>query len=85
MKVFFAAFLLYLQFVLAKFWRKVALNVLMNLTTGVNFTNILRAAFLRADHKSAKDTYDLTVFLRFWDLRQNVLVKYFIDRNSFKN
>jgi len=35
-------------------------------TPGVHFTNILQAAFTP---KAQKDTYDLPVFLRFWDLR----------------
>ena len=34
----------------------------------VDFPNIIRAAFALPDPKSAKDTDDLTVFLRFWDL-----------------
>jgi len=37
---------------------------------GVNFNNVLRAAFEHADPKSTKKIYDLTVFLRFWDLRE---------------
>jgi len=37
-------------------------------TLGVNFINILRAAFTWKDPKSAKkDIDDLTVFLHFWD------------------
>ena len=35
---------------------------------GVNFTNILRAAFMRPDPKSAKKTVNLSSFLRFQDL-----------------
>ncbi len=35
--------------------------MLMKLTTGVDFTNILLAAFIRADTKAQK-TDDLTVF-----------------------
>ena len=38
-------------------------------TPGVNFTNILREAFMRADPKSIKKLLNLTIFLRFWDLR----------------
>jgi len=33
--------------------------------TGINFTNILRAAFVCAEPKSAKDTDDLIVFCAF--------------------
>ncbi len=36
---------------------------------GVDFTNILCAAFTRADLESTKDTDDLTVFLYFCDLQ----------------
>jgi len=35
----------------------------MKLTPGVNLTNILEAAFTRADPKSAKKMVNLTVFL----------------------
>ena len=38
------------------------------LFSGVNFTNILRAAFTHADPKSAKKTVKLSSFLCFWDL-----------------
>jgi len=34
----------------------------------VDFTNVLHAAFTCSDSKSTKDSDDLTVFLRFWDL-----------------
>ena len=37
--------------------------MLMKLTTGVNFINILQAAFAHADPKSVKNTDNLTVFL----------------------
>ncbi len=37
-------------------------------TAGVNFINILCTAFAQADPTSVKDTDDLIVFLRFWDL-----------------
>jgi len=33
---------------------------------GVNFTNILQAAFSHADPKRKKDTFDLTLFLHFF-------------------
>ena len=40
------------------------------LTQGVNFIKVLRAAFAPVDPKSVKDTYDLTVFFsRFQELR----------------
>jgi hypothetical protein len=42
----------------------------MKLTTGVNFTNVLRAAFDHEDPKIAKNTGGLTVFLQFWDLHK---------------
>jgi len=34
----------------------------MKLIPGLNFINVLRTAFTRADPKSVKDTDDLTVF-----------------------
>jgi hypothetical protein len=37
-------------------------RTLMKLSPGVNFTNILRAAFTQEDSKSAKDIDVLTVF-----------------------
>jgi len=43
---------------------------------GVNFIDILQAAFMRADHKSAKICQVISVFLRFWDLHvQKLLLK----------
>ena len=39
------------------------------LIPGVNFINILRAAFMGADPKSAKKTVKSSSFLHFWDLR----------------
>ena len=36
---------------------------------GVDFTNVLQAAFTRTDPKSAIKLLNLTVFLHFWDLR----------------
>jgi len=36
---------------------------------GVNFTNILLAAFLLKNTQSAKYANELSVFWRFWDLR----------------
>ncbi len=49
-------------------------------TAGVNFINILRAAFAHAEPKSVKETVKLLVFLGYWDLRVqklciNMLVK----------
>jgi len=46
----------------------------------VNFTNILREAFILTDHKIAKGKVKSSVILRFWDqqawkLRVNMLVK----------
>ena len=40
----------------------------MKETLGVNFTNVLWAAFKRADPKSTKKTVNLISFLCFWDL-----------------
>jgi hypothetical protein len=37
--------------------------------SGVNFTNILGAVFRLVESKSVKKIDNLTVFLRFWDLR----------------
>ena len=36
---------------------------------GVNFTNVLRAAFICTDPNSAKKTVKSSSFLHFWDLR----------------
>ncbi len=56
--------------------KKAAGKMLVKSTPGVDFTNILRAAFPRVDPKSAKKTYNLTVFLCFWDLcAQKLLVE----------
>jgi hypothetical protein len=41
---------------------KAAHKMLVKLTTGVNFTNILHKAFTRSDPKSAKETDSLTLF-----------------------
>ncbi len=39
-------------------------------TAGVNYINILRAAFARVDPKSVKKySYIISIFLVFWDLR----------------
>jgi len=40
-----------------------------SLTPGVNFINILLAAFTCADPKRAKKTVKLSIFLCFWDLQ----------------
>ena len=48
---------------------KAARKTLMKSTPGVNFINVLQAAFVLADPKSVKKTDNLTVFLCFWDLR----------------
>ncbi len=44
---------------------KVVLRMLMKLTPGVDFTNILRVAFMSTDPKSANKTDSLTAFLCF--------------------
>jgi len=44
--------------------------MLAKLSPGVNFTNVLRAAFMRSDPKSAKKTDNWTVFLRLWDMQE---------------
>jgi len=36
--------------------------------TGVDFTNVLRIAFMRADLRGAKMTVKSSVILSFWDL-----------------
>jgi hypothetical protein len=40
---------------------------------GVNFTNVLRTAFMLVDPESVKIIDNLTVFSRFWDLRAKKL------------
>jgi len=56
------------------FWRQnIGKNITHKMLTkstpyGVDFPNVVRAAFALPDPKSAKDTDDLTVFLCFWDL-----------------
>jgi len=51
---------------------KIIFNTLLGkdiLQSGVLCTNVLQAAFANKDPiKAQKDTNDLTVFLRFWDL-----------------
>ncbi len=42
--------------------------MLMKLTPGVNFINVLRTAFTCADPESAKKTVKFLVFLHSWDL-----------------
>ncbi len=39
------------------------------MATGLNFINILPAAFMRPDPKQRKNTDNVTEFLRFPDLR----------------
>jgi len=51
-------------------YEKFVLLMLMKLTVGVNFANVLRAAFTLADPESAKKTDNLIVFLRNWDLHE---------------
>ncbi len=46
-----------------KFWRHKP-----HYRVGVNFINILRAAFVSPDPESTQKTDNLTVFLCFWDL-----------------
>jgi len=48
--------------------KKTAWKMLVKMTPGVNFINFLHKAFTRADPKSAKKTYSLTVPLCFGDL-----------------
>jgi hypothetical protein len=43
-------------------YKKCVCKTLMKLTPGINFINVLRAAFLCQDSKSTKDTDYLTVF-----------------------
>jgi len=64
MKVFYTAFICS-QFGFVIFWwnnicKKAARKMLVKLTTGVNFSNILCATFVHTDHKSKK-TNSLTV------------------------
>jgi len=60
---------------------KVVHRTLMKSTPGVNFINVLRAAFTSAEPKSLKKTASShQSFLRFWDLHMqklfvNMLVK----------
>ncbi len=62
-------------------WKKVDFksvnhHIRVGVRSGVNFINVLRAAFTCLDPKSTKNSDDLTVFLRFWNLRmQKLLVK----------
>jgi hypothetical protein len=51
----------------------------MKLTPGVDFTNVLRAAFALKDPNSTKKL--MTVFLRFWNLgMKNMLIKHWRNR-----
>jgi len=49
--------------------KKIASKMLMKLTPGLNFINILCTAFTHVEPKTVKKTVKLSVFLRFWDLR----------------
>jgi len=51
-----AAFLSYILALAKNLYKKFARKTLMKLTSGVNLTNILRAAFTHADPESAKNT-----------------------------
>jgi len=59
---------------------KAAPKMLVKSTPGVNFINVLRTDFARAEPKSIKKTVKLSTFLRFWNLSAqnlyiNMLVK----------
>ncbi len=41
----------------------------VKLAQRVNFTNIYMQLFLKQISKAQRNTYDLYVFLRFWDLQ----------------
>ncbi len=59
--------------------------LLLPALSGVDFSNLLRVAFARAEPKSVKKTVKLSEFLRFWDLqklRVNMLVKSTPDLND---
>ncbi len=54
--------------------------MLVKLTSGLNFINVLCTAFTWVEPKRVKKTVKLSVFLRFWDLHVqklhvNMLVK----------
>jgi len=50
--------------------KKAARKMLVkSMIAGVNFTNILRAAFMLAHPKSTKNAVKLSVFFALWDLR----------------
>jgi len=51
-------------------YKKSVQKMLMKLTVGVDFTNLLQEPFTLKDFKTQKDTDDLTVFLHFRDLRK---------------
>jgi hypothetical protein len=62
-----------MSFSLVMFWlcqknlyEKFARSMLMKLTPGINFINVLQAAFTRADPESLKKTDNLTVFFLIW-------------------
>jgi len=54
---------------------KAECRMLMKLTPGVDFINVLWAAFMHADPKSAKKTDNLTLFLLFQELCVKKLLK----------
>jgi len=45
-------------------------NELVTLISGIDFTNILREAFKRADFKMQNESLVINIFLSFWDLRE---------------
>jgi len=72
-KMFSSAFL-YLHFGFVIFWQnnidsKTACKMLVRLTLGLNFINVLRTAFTRADSKRVKKESSCQSFLCFRDLR----------------
>jgi len=64
-----AVFSSYILALSKNMYKKRAHIMLMKLTTGVDFTNILRKAFTQVNPRRTKNTVKPSVFLSFWDLR----------------
>jgi len=70
------------NYVLAKkalLYEKRSHKILIKFTKGVDFTNILQAAFTPTDPKSAKDSDITRVFFRFWDIPTLYMLQAFAE------
>jgi len=71
-KAFWFLFSVVFVFLANEYWQEHVCKILVKLTTGIDFINILCAAFTLVDSKSAKNTDGLTAF---FELLGSALVK----------